>query len=293
VLNSKTNYELNRALMKIDGQLSGHFINTGARKLGYDGLVTEGQIVVFDKRSLSNIAPATEPRPDMSKIGTGQGAQSYGHGLYFAENPEVAKTYAPMDRTWQQIKSGGAPRGGNLYQVNIPDEHVAKMLDWDKPLSEQAPEVKKNLMGAIVKAFKRAEADFMQNPTDATKAEMVARLRNVGTANQTGQEIYQMLTGIKGWNKGQAAKDASDFLREAGIPGIKYLDQGSRKSWQVINLQGKGDPAKQFIAVVGKSRQAFGTMAEAERWAHSEAYKEGTRNFVVFDPSIITDVRKK
>lgn len=30
---------------------------------------------------------------DMSKIGTGEGAQSYGHGLYFAESPDVAKSY--------------------------------------------------------------------------------------------------------------------------------------------------------------------------------------------------------
>lgn len=30
---------------------------------------------------------------DISKIGTGEGAQAYGHGLYFAENPEVAHAY--------------------------------------------------------------------------------------------------------------------------------------------------------------------------------------------------------
>ena len=28
---------------------------------------------------------------DMSKIGTGEGAQAYGHGLYMAETPEVAQ----------------------------------------------------------------------------------------------------------------------------------------------------------------------------------------------------------
>jgi hypothetical protein len=33
---------------------------------------------------------------DMSKIGTGEGAQAYGHGLYLAENPKVAKEYANM-----------------------------------------------------------------------------------------------------------------------------------------------------------------------------------------------------
>jgi hypothetical protein len=24
---------------------------------------------------------------------------------------------------------------GNLYKIDLPDEHIAKMLDWDKPLS--------------------------------------------------------------------------------------------------------------------------------------------------------------
>ena len=24
---------------------------------------------------------------------------------------------------------------GQLYKVDLPDEHIAKMLDWDKPLS--------------------------------------------------------------------------------------------------------------------------------------------------------------
>jgi len=29
----------------------------------------------------------------LRRVGTGQGAQSYGHGLYFAENPQVARSY--------------------------------------------------------------------------------------------------------------------------------------------------------------------------------------------------------
>src|SRR6185437_4229507 len=30
---------------------------------------------------------------DLSKIGTGEGAQAYGHGIYMAENPSVAESY--------------------------------------------------------------------------------------------------------------------------------------------------------------------------------------------------------
>lgn len=41
-------------------------------------------------------SPHTFDKFDMSKIGTGEGAQAYGHGLYFAENPEVAQGYQTM-----------------------------------------------------------------------------------------------------------------------------------------------------------------------------------------------------
>jgi hypothetical protein len=36
-------------------------------------------------------------------IGTGEGAQAYGHGLYLAENPDVAKTYQTTLTIWEQI----------------------------------------------------------------------------------------------------------------------------------------------------------------------------------------------
>lgn len=38
-------------------------------------------------------SPHTFDRFDISKIGTGEGAQSYGHGLYFAGNEDVARQY--------------------------------------------------------------------------------------------------------------------------------------------------------------------------------------------------------
>src|SRR3954469_8152524 len=38
-------------------------------------------------------SPHDFDRFDSSKIGTGEGAQAYGHGLYFAENPETAGVY--------------------------------------------------------------------------------------------------------------------------------------------------------------------------------------------------------
>ena len=126
---------------------------------------------------------------DASKIGTGEGAQAYGHGLYLAESPEVAQSYRAAvsaekgrafgldDGPTKGIATLIAARGrdgetlarkayaslgdqleptiaaarqavdggSSLYKVDLPDEVIAKMLDWDKPLSQQPPEVQKAL----------------------------------------------------------------------------------------------------------------------------------------------------
>jgi hypothetical protein len=39
-------------------------------------------------------SPAIFDKFDIKKLGSGEGAQSYGHGMYFAENPKTAEQYA-------------------------------------------------------------------------------------------------------------------------------------------------------------------------------------------------------
>jgi hypothetical protein len=153
-------------------------------------------------------SPHKFDRFDASKIGTGEGAQAYGHGLYLADDPSVASYYkkagvqdswtddgprmteavyralGPMPdgrvlfgpirssltkeklaakiaedpaTAWQSLSSGVQKKAlevleppGNLYKVDLPDDQIAKMLDWDKPLSEQPwviPRLVKKLFG--------------------------------------------------------------------------------------------------------------------------------------------------
>ena len=43
---------------------------------------------------------------DISKVGTGEGNQSFGHGMYFAENPNVAKQYqAALSNTKYKVQT--------------------------------------------------------------------------------------------------------------------------------------------------------------------------------------------
>jgi hypothetical protein len=232
-------------------------------------------------------SPHDFDRFDASKIGTGEGAQAYGHGLYFAENEDVARGYqrttsdkafvnkvaelyddgfSPGD-AWDEIKDhwsefspseqrlmtaleqddwlgfdyphqavNAAVRSikrydaspetvaaardiGNIYRVRIkaPPEHF---LDWDKPLSEQSDFVRKALL---------------EHPDPGV----------AGTAEKWGHDVQNLYRRL-GYRVGPKEIDAtlgreaaaSTALREAGIAGIKYLDQHSRDS---------GDGTRNFV----------------------------------------------
>ena len=198
--------------------------------------------------------PATEANPlgefDASKIGTGEGAQAYGHGVYYAENPEVAKGYQPRDpkaeaklmnlykqaearqnydamevleaamlhRTASELREQypnqkalvnrigkiNEKAAGSLYKADLPDEMIDRMLDWDKPLSEQPAAVREAIETRL--RHSNSSRKFLEK-------------------NPTGAELYGVFQ-----NRGDYINpiEASEAFREAGIPGIKYSDAGSR-----------------------------------------------------------------
>jgi hypothetical protein len=235
---------------------------------------------------------------DINKVGTGEGAQAYGHGMYFAENPAVATEYKNMlgskidvngkplynanktigstgntelddylvanlgdvKATRKQLLNDikeirptnpvaakemqitladlrkanvGVQNTGNLYKVDIPDEQIPNMLDWDKPFSKQTPQVQEALkkMGSEIKfgSNKDSVADFVK---------LTGNLPPY-FQRETGHGIYSELSKQLGGDK-----QASEYLNSLGIKGTRYLDQQSR----------------------GKS---------------------GTSNFVTFDPSTV------
>jgi hypothetical protein len=235
-------------------------------------------------------SPHDFDRFDMSKIGTGEGAQVYGHGLYFAENEDVARSYRtagvrqpdygevatllpasamsndnarrilddistavadgeianpseyldvyevrPDLRAAYQRAAEILNRGpGKMYEVAIkadPDE----FLDYDAPLSQQPPKVREAIESIDHPMYEgwRKSGYWPEHGT--------------GASAYTGLAKHGMTRGAA---KAGEHAEASKRLREAGIKGIKYLDQGSRTA---------GD---------------------------------GTRNYVVFDDSLVEILRK-
>lgn len=238
---------------------------------------------------------------DLSKLGTGEGAQAYGSGMYVAQNPTVAKEYkeklsstgsaknlaqkfggidegiaeaqrriahyqnlisegggGAMDRakSFLQIseknlndltamKQGLPENTGALYKVDLPDTHIRRMLDWDAPIKEQ-PIVVRKLAKSLGIDINDLGGDL---------------LAKVGK-DEAGRKI----------------------LQDAGILGVKYLDERSRFSPHEVSLTIRGKPyaSNQFVT----KEQAQRYIDEKKAEGFDATYKNvGTKNFVVFDPS--------
>jgi hypothetical protein len=219
---------------------------------------------------------------DISKLGTGEGAQSYGHGMYFAENPSVAKQYK---------KTLSEKGKGNLYKVDIPDEHIPYMLDWDKPLHEQSSEVKKALETLIQNPNTLGEKPWTFKDAIET-LEAAPHTREIPSLNLSGSEIYKMLgTSHKVGNKAKGQAEASDILNSLGIKGIRYSDAGSRPAnifdEEMIRLRNKYKD--DFEAAANDYMRSYhdtpAKKAKMKEHVMEVLAKKPTSNFVVFDPT--------
>jgi hypothetical protein len=286
-----------------------------------------------------------------AKIGTGEGAQAFGWGLYFAQNKGVAEDYQrtlakrengkngwslrPIDsasakyrnainyadaapRAITQTISGlnateaDAPRiarelaasarkpeyikayndiadmiesgevvvsipSGNLYTVEL-DVEPEDLLDWDKPLSEQTESVRDSVTALINERIPKEIADVFFRGGKGWEAK--------------GGSLYTLIADSFGESaQGTPVKRASEALLAAGIPGIRYLDGGSRSDGEgtynyvafdenlirITEENGNRIPASQALAgpATGATNYSIGmTVAPLRRDSLSELNKK-------------------
>lgn len=265
---------------------------------------------------------------DLGAIGSGEGTQSFGHGLYFAENPAVAGTYRyarvdlPADvkvaldsvgrlgfgtrkeamvairahSDWadrwdvdparspeeaaavETINRFVKSRSYSLYRVRIAADRE-HFLDWDKPLSEQSTRVKAALRRLGVP----------ENSTLSGK-DLLHELESRAVDLSPEEMEYREMLGHPIDASVRNPPGGSEILREAGIPGIKYLDQGSRGDWE-IRENAKGYYVQQRLAqgVGGRvSDEYFRSRDAAQEWLDLNR----TRNYVLFDDKLVNILEK-
>ena len=142
---------------------------------------------------------------DSSKIGTGEGKQQQGMGAYLAESPLVGQKYADKE-SWKRGMDSGY-----LYKVEIPDDLASSMANHDAVLADQPKSVLNAVLPMLGDAEKKALRDY-HGWEDPLKAPFAAVMDAMEIA------------------KGNNRTATSEALRKSGIPGIRYLDGGSRSA---------------------------------------------------------------
>ena len=238
----------------------------------------------------------------LNKIGTGEGAQAYGWGIYFASQRHVAEEYrrnltrdtpqaryemlgkhkdmldrqirqggsylrydeqgrliaqglalkdgadmkgvviqpyskwklaklkkqaaeleAQMNELRTLLGPGGSTAGGQLYQTDVPEDK--DLLIWDSPWNKQPLKVRRAVVNFLRQVsngpVRPTQSDIPRiHAADALKHRIQNRKRSDAL---TGKDLYTAFRDIFG-----GPKAASEALRAAGVPGLRYLDGMSR-----------------------------------------------------------------
>lgn len=211
---------------------------------------------------------------DSSKIGTGEGAQAYGHGLYFAGKKEVADYYkdtlADKGLDTSSLKPNDlSPVFSHIAKAALPDKAAFRLREELRQLKKEGnlrkdfePDLKKlnslSETGTSGRGYEVELAPKEHEYLDHDKAigeqsksvqdalakvapDHYAKDSDDYDASERGQMAYQRISSILGSDEA-----ASKALHEAGIPGIKYLDGSSR---------GKGDGAHNYVIFNDKDVQ--------------------------------------
>jgi hypothetical protein len=102
---------------------------------------------------------------------------------------------------------------GYLYKVDVPDDLIGSMANHDLPMSQQ-PDAVKSIIGRLLNADAKQSLKDYHGWDDVNDAPFAA--------------VMNALEISKGNNRAAT----SEALRQAGIPGIRYLDGGSRGAGQ-------------------------------------------------------------
>lgn len=195
----------------------------------------------------------------MDKIGTGEGAQAYGHGLYFAENEGVAKAYKELgsrNNMDYRVEGGGKIPAWVAQRIEggeSPDEYIAlfkgRIAEAEGKVARQEGQYwndQSNLPGlqAIVQDLERlksgakasAPAHMYEVSINADPDDFLDWDRPLGEQSPRVKEILGAHTDLTEDDLAKltprhiapSTTTGNQTWVERGIPGIRYKDAGSR-----------------------------------------------------------------
>ncbi len=210
---------------------------------------------------------------------------------------------------WYEKQAGDVsytPEESHLYKHDLPDEDIARYLDWDETLSKQPESVRAALEQFGHKADPEGLRSYDTALLDALYKDTNTALPKL-PADPAGEKMYWKLVDQFDTGDREAAKQAaSEALARAGIPGLKYYDQMSRLSDG--GADAKGTATRIFDAAGGnydkaieiaKGRQARNNKGPVDPTSNlSKAIKllenkfdTRTRNYVTWDQEVLNRMK--
>jgi hypothetical protein len=277
-------------------------------------------------------SPYSFDKFDLSKIGTGEGGQAYGHGLYFAENPAVAAEYRSRlagEPDIRNLRLGDLnigphnnfdynPKGTGLYE-NIRSSLAEDMLTNTLDLTADPSRVQDMALGLLDDRIKGYRTEWPEGIPDAMKLRADLARRNAVSLKlgpQPGKTYEVNIAAdpahMLDWDKQFSAQPqgAQDLVREK-LKQQGYLgpnDNGPRqltnalKSWKMERGGMSETPIESIVGGrgliggspedVSASLQGAGVPGIKYLDQGSRGAGTGSSNYVVFDPKIVEILRK-
>jgi hypothetical protein len=257
---------------------------------------------------------------DINKVGTGEGAQAYGYGMYFAENPSVAGQYKTalsnieMSAKGKPLTAFGVDERVVTHSPNIFDKPLDYGLaEYNKSLKTQLldyPELKNDLnypkelfdqrvefLKSYGKGSREAQAgEALENFAKTNGYPDVNMSGNLYKVDIPDADIPFMLDYDKPLS--QQPKAVQDALAkyDSDLYSPKGNDYDSNELGQSIYQRIVQDNVQKF-GLGGNSKRASEDL-NALGIKGIRYYDEGSRqaggtsNFVVFDPSTVNILEK-
>ena len=253
-------------------------------------------------------SPHDFDRFSTSQIGTGEGAQRYGHGLYFAENEDVAKGY--------KSSTNYADKKRQFLSELPEDADIDEVMDVLENTDTFSPQMRE-LVSAL------AEDDWLgfDYPAQAITAATSKNIDNfdvsprlkkaVDSGSMYQVEIDASPDEFLDWDLPLSEQSEGVQRSLRGLPDPKLRERLSGKTNVGTELDGSSayDEVQRYFSPQRSNLFDGGTASEGMSDASSELrdlgikgirYKDefsrgkegGTSNYVVFDENLISIARK-
>jgi hypothetical protein len=293
-----------------DPQYTGPNIMGGAAgTAGLAGLLSAGQSedadAGFVTRGGKTLLEAFHGSPhkfdkfSMDQIGTGEGAQAYGHGLYFADSEDVAREY--RDRLSVGID------GNDSLTYKIGDsEYVRGDPEWKAIATiqndgiEKAEELRQIYKNDLAAGEPYINADTVKRYSDALDRVNSGEEWSESAGALYRTEIDVTPESLLDWDKplSEQPQAVQDMANDYGLAGSFTPDGWLAKDWSDTRgsdvykatyrqLRKDGLGHKEAQKAVSDAMREYDIKGLTYLDGNSRAVGDGTSNYVIFDDSLI------